>query len=258
MDKENKSPFRGLGLKDNFSTQSAQYAKFRPTYPKEFYDFILSNVTSRGLAWDCATGNGQVAVELAKFFDQVYASDISSKQLANAPKRDNIIYLEEPAEKTSFEAQIFDLVTVAQAIHWFKFDEFFKEVKRVLRPNGLFLAVGYGLMQINTAIDAVVLRLYGDILDKYWDEERRHIENNYASIPFPFDAIDTPALSISTTWNFNQLIGYLETWSSLQHYLKANNQNPINLVMSDLKKAWGSDEVKTVNFPLIIKAGRIN
>jgi ubiquinone/menaquinone biosynthesis C-methylase UbiE len=243
-------------MKDNFSTQSSQYAKFRPTYPKELYTFILNNVSATSLAWDCATGNGQVAIELAKSFDQVYASDISTKQLANAPKRPNIVYSVEPAEQTSFSSASFDLITVAQAIHWFKFDDFFKEVKRVLRPNGLFLAVGYGLMELNAEIDSVILRLYNDILGSYWDEERKHIENEYESIQFPFSLIETPKLAITTTWNFEQLIGYLETWSSLQHYLKANNENPIDLIVDDLKKAWGKEETKTVNFPLIIKAGR--
>jgi SAM-dependent methyltransferase len=256
MDKENGSPSKGFGLKDNFSTQAVQYVQFRPTYPKTLYDFILNNVAQKTLAWDCATGNGQVAVELSLFFDQVYASDISAKQLANAPQKENIIYLEEPAEKTSFKDDSFDLITVAQGIHWFNFEEFFKEVKRVLRPNGLFLAVGYGLMSVSPAIDKVIFKLYSDILGKYWDEERKHIDNNYNSIPFPFSPIESPSLFITTRWDFAQLVGYLETWSSLQHYLKAHHKNPIDLIIGDLKKAWGSEEEKNIDFPLIIKAGR--
>lgn len=243
-------------MKDNFSTQSKQYAQFRPTYPKAFYDFIFSEISTTDTAWDCATGNGQVAVELAKTFKHVYATDISENQLANAPQKENITYQIEQAEDSSFKDQSFDLITVAQAIHWFKFDAFFATVKRTLKPDGLFVAVGYDLMKIDEKLDPVIHHLYQDILGNYWDEERRHIEQRYQSIPFPLKEIDCPPMEIQTTWNFEQLIGYLETWSALQHYVKVEGNSPINLVIDDLKKAWGDEESKKINFPLIMKAGR--
>lgn len=243
-------------MKDNFSVQSSKYAKFRPTYPKELYDFLMSVVHQKNTAWDCATGNGQVAVELAKFFDNVYATDISSKQLSEAPQRTNIHYQEGRAEHTSFENEKFDLITVGQAIHWFEFDNFFLEVKRVLKPDGIFAAFGYGLMKISKEIDALVYQLYEDILGSYWDVERKHIEDGYIKIPFPFQKISSPAFSISTSWSFNQLIGYLETWSSLQHYIKATGNNPIEFVFHDLEKAWGDEQTKTIHFPIILKVFR--
>jgi len=243
-------------MKDNFSTQSKQYAQFRPAYPKAFYDFILGELKTTDTAWDCATGNGQVAVELAKTFNHVYATDISENQLANAPQKENITYLVEQAEDSSFKDQSFDLITVAQAIHWFNFDAFFATVKRTLKPDGLFVAVGYDLMKIDEKLDPVIHYLYQDILGSYWDEERKHIERRYQSIPFPLKEIDCPSLEIQTTWNFEQLIGYLATWSALQHYIKARGNNPIDLVIDKLRKAWGGEENKTIHFPLIMKAGR--
>lgn len=243
-------------MKDNFSTQSAQYAKFRPKYPEKLYDFLFSEVVNTEFAWDCATGNGQVAVELSKKFNHVDATDISEKQLINAPQLSNITYKVKSAEETQFPDNHFDLITVAQAIHWFKFNSFFTEVKRVLKPSGVFAAIGYGIMQINPEIDKVVHYLYENILGNYWDEERRHIEDNYLNIPFPFAEIESPALEILTRWNFEQLVGYLETWSSLQHYIKASGENPMNLVYEDLKKAWGNNEQMAVHFPLLLKVGR--
>ncbi|MFA6275515.1 MAG: class I SAM-dependent methyltransferase [Pedobacter sp.] len=243
-------------MKDNFSVQSAQYAKFRPKYPEELYDFLFSQVVKTDFAWDCATGNGQVAVELSKKFNHVDATDISEKQLINAPQLPNIKYKVECAEQTEFPDNHFDLVTVAQAIHWFKFDTFFAEVKRVLKPDGLFATIGYGIMHINPDVDKVVHYLYEDILGHYWDEERRHIEDNYLNIPFPFAEIESPTLEILTKWNFEQLVGYLETWSSLQHYIKANGENPMALIYEDLKKAWGNNDQIAVHFPLLLKVGR--
>lgn len=243
-------------MKDNFSTQAAQYAQFRPTYPADLYDFIKANLNGKSLAWDCATGNGQIAIALAKFVDQVVATDISAKQLANASQRQNISYQLEPAEATSFDSQSLDLITVGQAIHWFKFEAFFAEVKRVLKPDGLFVAVGYGLMKINTSIDPIIDKFYNGIVGVYWDDERRHIEQQYQTIQFPLTEIAAPTLEIVTSWNLPQLLGYLETWSAVQHYIKANETNPLDLIADELKIAWDGASTYDVHFPLIIRAGR--
>lgn len=179
-------------MKDNFSTQSADYAIYRPTYPQALYDYLFDMVKNKETAWDCATGNGQVARVLAQHFDAVYATDISENQLKNALKLPNITYKVEPAEQISVENNSFDLITVAQAIHWFNFEAFYGEVKRTLKPDGLFAVIGYGLMVIDKKVDAAVHKLYEDILGKYWDSERRYIEEGYKTIPFPFEEIIAP------------------------------------------------------------------
>ncbi|WP_421942171.1 class I SAM-dependent methyltransferase [Pedobacter sp.] len=243
-------------MKDNFSAQSAEYAIYRPTYPKALYDYLLSLVMDKKAAWDCATGNGQVARVLAQHFEKVYATDISEKQLSQALKVPNIYYRVEPAEQVSAVADSFDLITVAQAIHWFNFEAFYAEVKRTLKPDGLFAVIGYGLMNIDKKVDQEVFKLYEDILGKYWDPERRYIEEGYKTIPFPFEEIVAPHFQIKTTWNFKQLIGYLNTWSSLQHYKKANDRNPLEYMFTALKEAWGNDAEKEVRFPILLRIGR--
>src|SRR4028119_14246 len=117
-------------MKDNFSALADQYSTFRPTYPIELYQYLMSLVRNRDAAWDCGTGNGQVAQELANYFTKVYATDISEAQIKNAVRKETIIYKVERAEKTSFSDNMFDLITVAQAIHWFDFDSFYGEVNR--------------------------------------------------------------------------------------------------------------------------------
>ena len=243
-------------MKDNFSTQAAEYAIYRPTYPKEMYDFIFSLVKNRHASWDCATGNGQVARELALHFDNVYASDISKKQMEQALKLPNIVYQVESSDKVNAADNSFDLITVAQAIHWFNFDAFYTEVKRTLKPDGIFAVIGYGIMSIDKKVDKAVHKLYEDFLGKYWDPERRYIEENYKTIPFPFEEITAPKIFIKTRWSFNQLIGYLNTWSALQHYKKANERNPIEYMFTELKEAWGSDAEKEIRFPVLLRVGR--
>lgn len=243
-------------MKDNFSTQAAEYAIYRPTYPKALYEYLFSLIENKITAWDCATGNGQVARELALHFDSVYATDISENQINQALKLPNIVYKVESSDHADVADKNFDLITVAQAIHWFNFEAFYAQVNRTLKPNGVLAVIGYGLMFIDKKVDKAVHKLYEDILGKYWDPERRYIEAGYRTIPFPFDEIVTPQFEMKTTWNFNQLIGYLNTWSALQHYKKANDRNPLEYMFTELKEAWGSDVEKDVHFPILLRVGR--
>ena len=243
-------------MKDNFSSQSAEYAVYRPTYPQELYDFLFSLVNEKDAAWDCATGNGQVARILAQHFQKVYATDISEKQLSQALQLPNILYKVESSDRADVPDDSFDLVTVAQAIHWFNFEAFYAEVKRTLKPDGVIAVFGYGLMLIDKKVDQVIHKLYEDILGKYWDSERRYIEEGYKTIPFPFEEVTAPHFQIKTTWSFSQMIGYLNTWSSLQHYKKANERNPLEYLMTELKDAWGDDAEKEVRFSILLRVGR--
>lgn len=243
-------------MKDNFSSQSAEYAVYRPTYPQDLYDFLFSLVNEKDAAWDCATGNGQVARILAQHFQKVYATDISEKQLSQALQLPNILYKVESSDRADVPDDSFDLVTVAQAIHWFNFEAFYAEVKRTLKPGGVIAVFGYGLMLIDKKVDQVIHKLYEDILGKYWDSERRYIEEGYKTIPFPFEEVSAPHFQIKTTWSFSQMIGYLNTWSSLQHYKKANERNPLEYLMTELKDAWGDDAEKEVRFPILFRVGR--
>jgi ubiquinone/menaquinone biosynthesis C-methylase UbiE len=130
-------------MKDNFSDKSDLYEKYRPFYPIEFYTYLFQQVTSKIKAWDCGTGNGQVASELAKEFKNVFATDISENQLTQAAQKVNITYSVQPAESTRFPDNMFDLITVAQPIHWFDFEKFYSEVKRVAKNNAILCIVGY-------------------------------------------------------------------------------------------------------------------
>jgi len=241
-------------MKDNFSTQSSSYAKYRPTYPQELYQFLKENLTKTETAWDCGTGNGQVAGELAKFIKEVQATDISQQQLDNAATKLNIHYSVQTAEKTSFPDNNFNLITVAQAIHWFNFEAFYKEVERVLKPNGIIAVIGYSLFKSNPDTDKVILNFYENIIGEYWDEERRYLDEKYKTIPFPFNEIETPAFKQEYTWSFEHLIGYLKTWSAVKHYEKANGKNPVDLIEKELKIAFGNQN--KIVFPILFRLGK--
>lgn len=244
-------------MKDNFSTQSDKYAKYRPVYPSDLFAYLNSIVQNKQNAWDCGTGNGQVAFELAKTFDKVFATDISQSQIDNALKAENIFYSVQPAEKTNFNNQLFDLVVVAQAIHWFNFEQFYAEVKRTAKENALLCVVGYGKLEISEQIDDLINNFYENVIGEYWDKERKYIDENYKTIPFPFKEIQTPDFINIKHWTLEHLIGYLNTWSAVKHFIRQNQYNPVDKLQSEIEQLWDNDQSRQVRFPLLLRIGLI-
>ena len=240
---------------DNFSTGGRGYALYRPESPKEVFDFLYDHVKGFDTAWDCGTGNGQVAANLAGRFKTVYGTDISEDQLKHAVQKDNIVYRRERAEKTSFPDHTFDLITVAQAIHWFDFEPFYKEVRRVARPGALFAAWTYSLLRLSPSVNEVIDHFYTDITHPYWDQERDYVDAHYKTIPFPFEEIKTPEIQIVKSYTLEQLIGYLRTWSGVRHYVEKEKKDPTDLILADLKNAWGAQEKLEVRWPVHVRAG---
>jgi ubiquinone/menaquinone biosynthesis C-methylase UbiE len=245
--------------KDLFSTQSDVYAKFRPSYPKELFEHIVSFAKHRHHAWDCATGNGQAASFLSGYFKKVDATDISEAQLSNAVQKENITYSISPAEKTSFEENRFDLITVAQAYHWINWKSFHDEACRVGK-NGAVVAVWcYSLMSTHDLpMDQLIEYFYRDIVGPYWDPARKFVDEKYATVEFNFDPLPTKNTSIKLKWLRAHFTGYLESWSAVQAYIKKNNASPLDLIRSQLESLWPDGEEKLVEFPLYLRIGRIS
>ncbi|WP_341907234.1 class I SAM-dependent methyltransferase [Fluviicola taffensis] len=240
-------------MKDNFSHNSSNYAQFRPTYPKEVFAFLKTILTGRERVWDCATGTGQVAENLVDLFDEIEATDLSENQLKNAVSHSKIRYSQQIAEETNFPDHYFDCITVGQAIHWFDFERFYQEVKRVLKPDGLLVVLGYGNIQVGKEeIQSVITRLYSGILTGYWDPERHFIDENYQTIPFPFEGIAHPEFQIKNTWNREQLLGYLNTWSAVKHYKDKHPINPIDLILPEMP----AFEAVEISFPVFMRIGK--
>jgi SAM-dependent methyltransferase len=247
-----------LAFKDHFSRQAHEYTRYRPRYPRALFESLAALAFQRSCAWDCGTGNGQAAVALADDFSQVVATDPSARQIAHAEPHPRVRYLVAAAEHCPLEDHSVDLITVAQALHWFELEAFYAEVRRVGRPGGAVAAWCYGLAAISPAVDRVVWRLYHDIVGAYWPPERRMIETRYASVPFPFDPLPVSEFVMSARWNLDDLVGYLGTWSSVQKYLETNAADPLELVRAELAAAWGpAGEVREVTWRLFVRAGRI-
>jgi SAM-dependent methyltransferase len=245
------------GFKDHFSERSDEYAKYRPGYPPALFDWLATLTPTRELAWDVGTGSGQAAVGVARYFERVVASDAAEAQLRNAEPRERVAYRVMPAERTDLANASVDLVTVAQALHWFDFDRFYGEVRRVLKPSGAIVAWTYGLLRVTPAVDAVLRRHYVQNVGAYWPPERRYVDENYQTIPFPFTKLVAPGLPMKQRWRLDDMFGYLGTWSATKRYRQAHGREPTELIREPLARAWGTEGIREVEWPLYVIAGRV-
>lgn len=245
-----------MSFKDHFSGHASTYASFRPGYPPELLDFVASLPRRHGLAWDCATGNGQAAVGLAERFARVIATDASAQQLSLAMPHPSVEYRQALAEESGLADGTVDLVTVATAVHWFDFDRFYAEVERVLAPGGALAVWAYNLVRVTPEVDVLVDRLARQIVGSYWPPERRWVDEEYRTLPFPFEEVTPPPLWIEEDWDFDRFVSYFSTWSSTARYREATGQDPVDLVREDLARAWGDPaQVRTVRWPVMMRAG---
>ncbi|HYD21397.1 MAG TPA: class I SAM-dependent methyltransferase [Flavipsychrobacter sp.] len=245
-------------VKDNFSADPARYAAYRPGSPAELFDFLFARVQDFDAAWDCGTGNGQVASLLAEHFKQVYATDISAKQLLNARQKENIIYREERAEASSLADNSIDLITIAQAFHWFDFEAFYSEAKRVSKPGALLAIWTYNLIRVDGGvIDETINDFYFNTVGPYWDSERKYVDKGYKNIDIPFEELETPIFHMEYQWTLDQFLGYINTWSSVHHYRTRKQTEPVPLLRDGLSGYWAANETKAIDFPVFMRLFRI-
>ena len=242
---------------DHFSQQSAGYFRYRPHYPDGLFAYLATVTAARDSAWDCATGNGQAALGVAKHFQTVVASDASAAQINHGPTHPAVRYVVMTAEQPGIATGAVDLITVAQALHWFDIESFFPEAERVLKPGGVIATWCYRLLRVSAQVDSVVRELYDTLLGPYWPAERRLVDEGYASLPFPFAPLPTRPWQMTAVWTCQDLMGYLRTWSAVQRYQRAEGHDAVALVSKDLERAWGAETRREVRWPISSRVGRV-
>lgn len=241
---------------DHFSAQSAEYAQFRPHYPPELFDWLAEQVKSRAAAWDCACGSGQATRELAARFDQVIGTDLSAAQIQHAPALPNVMWRVTRAEESGLPDGSMDLVTVAQALHWFDLPRFWAEALRVLKAGGVVAVWSYGVFQIGEPeIERLCAHFYEHVVGEFWPPERRIVEAGYATLDFPFAEIAAPAFEMEVEWSLDALLGYLSSWSATTRYAQHHGHSPIPELRRELEPLWENERL-VVRWPLSMRVGR--
>jgi ubiquinone/menaquinone biosynthesis C-methylase UbiE len=244
-----------MNFKDHFSARAELYAKYRPHYPAELFEWIASLVSKHDVVWDCAAGSGQASAGLAEHFERVIATDASEKQIAMAEPHERIEFRVAKSDASGLPDQSVNMITVAQAIHWLEHDSFYREARRVMRPDAAIVIWGYGDPVIDDpALDRIVHDYNRGTIEKYWMPERDLILLGLRTIPFPFREIESPAFKMKHEWTLEQLAGYMRTWSATAKYAEAINGDPVATVENELATLWGAD-THTITWPIHIRAG---
>jgi ubiquinone/menaquinone biosynthesis C-methylase UbiE len=241
-----------------FSKNSDQYARHRPQYPEQLFSYLSEICVEHDSAWDCATGNGQAAVSLAKYFSHVEATDVSAEQIEHGLIHPRVHYSVSPAEHTLFYDQSFDLITVATAVHWFDQNQFFHEVDRVLKPNGVLAIWGYSFLYIDTHIDELITNELLKPVDRFWASGNHQVMNGYRDLALPFHEItDSPAFTMKIDWNMNQFLAYVKTWSAVKRYRIERGIDLVKSFEPKLKVVWGDpNQARVVKMPIFFRASR--
>ena len=245
-------------FKDHFSDVAAAYAAHRPSYPAALVDFLARLAPARRLAWDSGCGSGQLSLLLAGPFARVVATDASPEQIARAAPHAKVEYRSGPAEASGLPAGVGALATAAQAAHWVDLPAYYAEVRRVARRRGIVALISYGVVTADADLDTIIQPFYRGVLAGYWPPERRHVDDGYRSLPFPFEELEAPALEIRLDWRLEDLVGYIGTWSAVWALEQAKGHEPFATLKRDLADAWGpAPPVRTVRWPLALRVGRV-
>ncbi len=246
------------GFKDHFSGHAPDYARYRPVYPPELFAWLARRSPGTGRAWDCATGSGQAAVALAKHFDEVVATDASARQIDSATATPGIRYAVAGAEASGLAANTCDLVTVAQAAHWFDLPAFYAEARRVAVPGGLVALWTYAFVDVPGPAGEVIVRYGKGRVGSYWPPERALVETGYRTLPFPFDELEVPDFAMRVHWSLEDLMGYVGTWSATRRYTQATGVDPLPELAAELAPHWPDPQrPRTIRWPLHFRAGYV-
>jgi SAM-dependent methyltransferase len=245
-----------VAFQDHFSSRAQLYARARPTYPHALFADLAALVPDPRLAWDCGTGNGQAAVLLAAHFDAVVATDPSAAQLTQVEPHPRVSYRMAAEDGSGIASRTVDLVTAAQAAHWFDSKRFYTEVRRVLRPGGVCAVWCYGLCRIEPEIDRRVSTFYSTTVGSHWPADRRYVDDGYRSLAFPLPELPFPAHAMRHEWHLEEFGAYLRSWSAVARYQQAHDTDPVAPFLDALAAEWGTG-ARTVTFPLTGRVGRI-
>ncbi len=241
-----------------FDQGAGDYRRYRPRYPPELFEYLARLSPRRKLVWDCGTGNGQAAISLARDFSRVIATDASRDQLHFAEPHERIDYRVAKAEDSGLDTGSVDLITVAQALHWFDLSEFYREARRVASgPDAVIAAGCYPLPRIEPQIDALIEEFYEAVVQRRWQEQDEAVRLGYRNIEFPFQELAASEFTCAAEWDLAQVMGFIQSWSPVR--LAARETGDATLQFAEvLASAWGNGLSKRwVRWPILMRAGRV-
>ncbi|GAB3098274.1 class I SAM-dependent methyltransferase [Lysobacter terrae] len=248
-----------MAFKDHFSGVADAYAAARPEYPDALFDLIATQIPSNAHVWEPGCGSGQATRGLAARFAHVHAADPSAQQIAQhwaQAGAANVDVAVEPGERTTLADASVQLIAVAQALHWFDRDAFFRECERVLAPGGVLAAWGYGdFLPPEGMVDEVAG--FRALIEPYWPPERALVDAQYTDFEWPFPALPAPSLWLEAEWTLPHFLRYLTSMSATARCRAELGEDPVARHAPALAAAWGEpDDARTIRWPLFVHLRR--
>ena len=242
-----------------FDRGGSNYAHYRPHYPPELAEYLIGLAPRREFALDVGCGSGQLTAMLAGAFEKTVGCDPSVSQLAGAARTPRAWYVCAAAECLPVRDRSVDLITVAQAAHWFRLPAFYAGVRRVARPGAVLALITYGTLHVSDpALDARFQRFYTDEIGPWWPPQRKLVDAGYRTLDFPFAEYEAPPLEISLHWPLAAFLGYLSTWSAVRHARQAGQGAVLERFVIGFSALWGKPErACKIVWPLHLRVGRV-
>ena len=248
----------GEGASNWFDSGGGDYARYRPDYPGELARFLAEVAPNRRLAVDAGCGNGQFTRQLAEHFEAVIGVDPSADQIAHAAVDARIRYEVAPAEALPVADRSVDLITAAQAAHWFDLPRFYAEARRVAVPGAGIALVSYGVARLEPGLKERFLAFYHEEIGPYWPPERQLVDTGYAGVDFPFRELAAPEMAILRRWRAADFLGYVSTWSAVRRAREAGKEELLSAFARDMTRLWGDPvQARPIRWPIAMRLGII-
>ncbi|KAF8018672.1 hypothetical protein BT93_H3540 [Corymbia citriodora subsp. variegata] len=226
-----------------FDKQAETYADARPTYPREWYQKLAALTPRHALAWDVGTGNG---LGVAEHYQQVTATDVIESQLNYAILHPRVRYIHTPPSISDDELlamiggeNTIDLISVAQAIHWFNLPKFYSIVNRVpRRPGGVIAVWGYQAIHVSPTFDLLL---------------KKYMFDQYKTLPFSFESV---GLGSEGNPEGNPVALNIPKESAVMTVKEEGVELLSKGVVREFERAWGGTKlVRNVVYKAFVLAG---
>lgn len=125
-----------------FSLKAKTYDRYRWDYAPEAIQAMknITQLSQKTSLADLGAGTGILTIHFVDVVGHVYAIEPNPEMRAvlahKLTPRQNVTVLDSYAEQTDLPDGHIDLITIAQAIHWFEPYAAKAEIQRILKPNG--------------------------------------------------------------------------------------------------------------------------
>ncbi len=242
----------------NIFADGAVYGTFRPSYPPALIEYLLSLCPSSHHALDVGCGTGQLTRMLAPHFGMVTAIDPSASQIAHAKDVPNVMFRQGSSDQLEVPPGALDLITAAQAAHWFDLPPFYAACQKALKKDGILALITYGVPVMEGPAGEVLADFYWTHIHAFWPTPRRHVEQGYRELAFPFSELDAPDIPMAQAWTLDGVLGYVQSWSAVAAAKAAGQADTVTAFEAQMRRVWGDPEAaQLMSWPLTVKAARL-